>query len=286
VPSTFIWSSYRVFAGDGGIDAVGAGTGAVVGVEAVEVERLSLRLPPHPAAPARRSTPATRAAPVERLDEIACMDARRAYLPGYPPLGMPSGRCVSCVVAAFVVGCALLGTVGRATAGERVGPLTPAFVWLVPEKAPAGWKHVQLASGAGVLSYPAFLRREKSDPGSITAVTRNALGLTPIYVNVTPRQGDEQLATWPAFRMAVLRAESAKKAHEASQVVDVAFDGGFGSCVLDDYVTRIGSHHYEEIACYVQGAHGGSVLVASTFASLWQQKKALLEQVVASYRAT
>ncbi len=171
-------------------------------------------------------------------------------------------------------------------AREGVGPLTPQFAWLVPTPAPAGWRHAALPSGAAILSYPAFLHRTTSDPGSVTAVKSDAHGLTPIYLNATPREGNEQLSTWPASRMAVLRAESAKTAHEAGQVVDVAFPGGFGSCVLDDYVTRIGSHHYVEIACYVEGPHGGSVVVASTFSSLWQKEKRLLEQIVASYRAT
>jgi hypothetical protein len=197
-----------------------------------------------------------------------------------------SRRCPAlALVTAVALGCALLGTAGGAGARPDVGPLTPAFAWLVPAAAPAGWKHFALPSGAAVLSYPAFLRPEKSDAGSITVVTRNAGGLTPIYVNATPREGGEQLATWAAFRLAVLRDESAKTAHESGHVVDVAFNGGFGSCIHDDYVTRIGSHHYAEIACYVEGPHGGSVVVASTFASLWQKEKRLLEQVIATYRA-
>jgi hypothetical protein len=188
-------------------------------------------------------------------------------------------------IATLVVVCAALVAAATSATAPSAGPLTPAFVWLVPTPPPASWHQAALPSGAAVLSYPAFLHRERSDAGSFTVVEKNAQGLDPIYLNATPRQGNEQLQTWPAYRMAILREESAKTAHEHSRVVDVAFRGGYGSCVLDDYVTRIKSRHYEEIACYVEGAHGGSVVVAATLASLWPKERRLLEQVVAAYRA-
>ena len=59
--------------------------------------------------------------------------------------------------------------------------------------------------------------------------------------------------------------------------------GGTGSCVVDDYVTKIGAHHYEELACLVQGRTGASVIVAAAPTAQWTQAAPLLEQAVAAY---
>ena len=59
---------------------------------------------------------------------------------------------------------------------------------------------------------------------------------------------------------------------------------GTGACVLDDYVTEIGAHHYKEIACLVQGRSGASVIVAAAPAAQWTQAAPLLEQAVAAYQ--
>jgi hypothetical protein len=145
---------------------------------------------------------------------------------------------------------------------------------------------VRLPSGAAVLSFPPALRRIRSDPGSITVVQRNATGFFPIYLNATQREGNEELATWPAFRVRLLSQEAGRPSHEDGEVTNVPFLGGTGSCVIDDYFSRVGAHHYKEIACYVVGPHGGSVVIASTFASMWAQKRSLLEQAIAAYRAS
>jgi hypothetical protein len=55
--------------------------------------------------------------------------------------------------------------------------------------------------------------------------------------------------------------------------------------VIDNYTTKIHGNHYREIACYVQGAHAASVLVAATRAPAWRATAALLEKVVSSYQA-
>lgn len=185
---------------------------------------------------------------------------------------------------------AMLGALALASmvcwvASARVEVRPAPFAWLVPTKAPRDWTKVRLPSGAAVLSFPPDLQRVPSDPGSITAVQKNARGLFPIYLNATPREGNEELATWPAFRVRLLSEDAARSSHEDGDVTNVPFLGGTGSCVLDDYFSRVGAHHYEEIACYVKGRHGGSVVIASTFASMWAQKSALLEQAIAAYRA-
>ena len=199
-----------------------------------------------------------------------------------PCPGMSRRRCVPAIAAGLAPACAPLA----AHAARAAGPPGPPFEWLVPTPAPAGWKHVKMLTGAAVFSYPPFLQPAKSGFGAITALHKDAQGRSLVYVNATPGQADEKLATWPAYRLAVLRSTTSKWAHEHGRAVDVPFNGGAGSCVLDDYLTRVGAHHYEEIACYVEGAHGGSVVVATTDASTWPKEKRLLEQVVAAYRAT
>ena len=64
---------------------------------------------------------------------------------------------------------------------------------------------------------------------------------------------------------------------------DVKFRGGTGSCVIDAYVTRIGGHHYQEIACLVQGRTSASVIVAAAPAARWAQARPLLFRAVAAY---
>jgi hypothetical protein len=74
-------------------------------------------------------------------------------------------------------------------------------------------------------------------------------GAVQLYLNATPRQGTESLRQWAAFRLTLLRSDDAATAHEITAAEGVKFRGGTGSCVIDNYVTRTGEHHYEEIAC-------------------------------------
>ena len=55
--------------------------------------------------------------------------------------------------------------------------------------------------------------------------------------------------------------------------------------MVDDYITRERAHHYREIACFVRGATGSSVLVAATPAADWARYAGLLEQAVDSHAA-
>ncbi len=63
------------------------------------------------------------------------------------------------------------------------------------------------------------------------------------------------------------------------------FAGGTGSCVSDTYTARDGIHRYREIACYVEGTHGGSVLVVATPIQSGNPGESLVEQAVDSYVA-
>jgi hypothetical protein len=158
-----------------------------------------------------------------------------------------------------------------------------AFPSLVPAAAPAGWPHLMLPDGTAVLSYPPSLRQLAGDKDAVSAARLSPGGAFQFYLNATPRQGSERLRHWATFRLALLRSDDAASAHQDAAARGVRFRGGTGSCVIDDYVTRIGAHHFEEIACLVQGRNGASVIVATAPAAMWAQARPLLFRAVAAY---
>ena len=159
----------------------------------------------------------------------------------------------------------------------------PAFPPLHPAAAPAGWPHLTLPNRTAVLSYPPALHRLAGDTDAVSAARLSPDGRFQLYLNATPRQGSERLRGWAAFRLRLLRSDDAASAHQDAAARGVRFRGGTGSCVIDDYVTRIGAHHFEEIACLVQGRNGASVIVAAAPAAMWAQARPLLFRAVAAY---
>jgi len=149
--------------------------------------------------------------------------------------------------------------------------------------APAGWPHLTLPDGAAVLSYPPSLRRLAGDTDAVSAARLSPGGAFQLYLNATPRQGSERLQDWAVSRVKLLRSDDAAWAHQDAAAQGVQFRGGTGSCVIDDYLTRIGAHHYEEIACLVQGRTSASVIVATAPAATWARARPLLFRAVAAY---
>ena len=80
-----------------------------------------------------------------------------------------------------------------------------------------------------------------------------------------------------------MRSDDTVSAREISAAQGVKFRGGTGSCLIDGYVTRIGGHHYDEIACLVQGQTSASVIIAAAPAAAWAQARPLLLRAVAAY---
>jgi hypothetical protein len=158
-----------------------------------------------------------------------------------------------------------------------------AFPPLHPVAAPAGWPHLTLPNGTAVLSYPPSLHRIAGDTDAMSAARLSPRGAFQLYLNATPRQGTERLQDWAASRVKLLRSDDAAWAHQDAAGQGVKFRGGTGSCVIDDYLTRIGAHHYEEIACLVQGRTSASVIVATAPAAKWAQARPLLFRAVAAY---
>lgn len=162
-------------------------------------------------------------------------------------------------------------------------PASSAFSWFKAGRAPAGWRAVELPGRAAVMAYPPGAAPVPSDPGTVAAGAGGPDGQVLIYLNATPRQGAESLANWKSFRLDHLKGEHASSAALDASVTGLVFRGGTGSCVIDHYMTRIGAHHYREIACLVSGRHGSSVIVAATPASVWFRYRTILEQAVDSY---
>ncbi len=157
-----------------------------------------------------------------------------------------------------------------------------ALAWFRGRTAPAGWHQVTLPGGGAVLSYPPSLSRMDGDRGTVSeGLTRS--GRVLVYLNVTPRQGDETLSGWAGFRLGHLTDDDASSARLDGAAEGLKFRGGPGSCVVDDYITKVRAHHYREIACFVRGAHTSSVLVAAAPAADWARYGGLLEEAVDSY---
>ena len=160
----------------------------------------------------------------------------------------------------------------------------PDFAWFRAASAPAGWKTLALPDGSAVMSIPPEAAAAPSDPGSVSAEVDSPSGDLVLYLNATPKQGDEALATWPEFRLDHLSDENGKAATRMASRTGMTFLGGTGSCVSDFYETRAGKR-YREIACFIQGARGGSVLVAATPDAGWDSEAPLVQQAVDAYAA-
>jgi hypothetical protein len=186
------------------------------------------------------------------------------------------------VLLTVAVAAATIST-ALAVAGQHHGRgQAQDFSWFAARTAPASWQKITLPDHTGTLAAPPSLVRLPADPGTAAAgLPAGAEDL--IYLNATPRQGEETLPGWAAFRIAHLRDENNATATLDAHAEGLHFLGGTGSCLLDDYVTRVGAHHYREIACLVQGAHSASVVVAATPAADWDRYRPLLEQAVAAY---
>lgn len=173
----------------------------------------------------------------------------------------------------------------QTTPGQQgQGQPAPAdFGWFRERPVPGGWIQAALAARRAVLSYPSSLRPMPGDRGTVTVGLTSPAGAILVYLNVTPRQGSETLRDWPAFRLAHLREDGDTAVRLDATSATLPFRGGHGRCVVDDYITRIHSNHYREIACFVQAVRGATVLIAATPAAAWGHYGALLERVVSGY---
>lgn len=179
-----------------------------------------------------------------------------------------------------------------AACGSPVQNLPPAvrsadtsFAWFNAAPAPAGWKTIELPDGTAVLSIPPDASPAESDPGSVSAAVTSSTGELRIYLNATPHQGSESLENWNTFRLDHLADENSSVPTKIADRTGMAFRGGPGSCVEDSYVTHVGNNRYREIACFVAGSRGSSVLIVAAPADSWPLFSPVLQQAVKAYRA-
>jgi hypothetical protein len=191
---------------------------------------------------------------------------------------------VACCVVATA---AVLGFTYRsseASAPRVSAPLGP-FAWLKLTSLPQGWTQLGGASSVGRLPLPPGFHAVAGDRGTLTAALFGRGGAYLGYLNATPRQGAERLQGWPKFRLEHLRDDDARWAHEDTAAQLVRTGTALRSCVVDDYVTRIGGHDFHEVACLVVQHSAGSVIVAATPSGDPAHVWAVLQRAVAAYSA-
>jgi hypothetical protein len=153
---------------------------------------------------------------------------------------------------------------------------------LRPGPAPATWRQATIASGAATLSYPRGWKPISGDVGTVSFALRDRSGRYLGYINVTPRQGEERLAGWAAFRTRRNAEDEDKAVHALASAERVRFAGAHGSCVIDEYASRVGSNAYRELACIVAGKRSTAVFVGATLVADWPTLGPIVERAASS----
>jgi hypothetical protein len=166
--------------------------------------------------------------------------------------------------------------------GTRPPHTSNAFSWLRPRAAPVGWVRTSIESGGAVLFHPPGWKRTPGDKGTVSFSLRDGRGLYRGYLNVTPRQGRERLAGWADFRTKRNRAEGDRRVREQVGAEGLHFAGASGSCVIDDYLSRVGSNPYTELACIASGRRYTSVFVGAALTRDWARLGPLIERAASA----
>lgn len=175
---------------------------------------------------------------------------------------------------------ALALTLAAALAVAGCGGGAP-FAWVHPAAAPSGWRRVAIPTGAA-FSIPPGWRAVKGDPGTASAALLAADGRYRGYLNLTPRQSTESLASWATFRVAHNRDEH--ETHDVTQATATGLrfrDGARGSCVQDAYTSGSGVR-YVEIACLIAGRRASTVVVGAATTAAWARVRPALQRAVAA----
>ena len=168
---------------------------------------------------------------------------------------------------------------GARSAGSRQ---PSAFAWLRPAPAPQRWLQTTTAASGATLFYPRTWSPIPGDTGTVSVSQRSDNGLYAGYLNVTPRQGAEQPHGWAAFRLNRNREEGDLHVTQVAAAEGLRFRNARGSCVIDDYLSRVGSHPYREIACIVTGRLHTDVFIGAALQGDWQMIGGTLERAASS----
>jgi hypothetical protein len=167
-------------------------------------------------------------------------------------------------------------------AGKRAPRPSNAFSWLRPRAAPVGWVGTSIASGGAVLFHPPGWKQIPGDKGTVSFSLRGGRGLYRGYLNVTPRQGAERLPGWADFRTKRNRAEGDRRVHQQVAAEGLHFAAASGSCVIDDYLSRVGSNPYTELACIASGRRYTNVFIGATLSRDWGRLGPLIERAASA----
>lgn len=154
------------------------------------------------------------------------------------------------------------------------------YAWLYPAPAPATWLHVRLGSGATMV-YPPGWSVLAGDRGTATAALLDARGRYLGYLNLTPRQGQEALASWASFRPRHNASEGERDVTVMGSATALRFRSGHGSCVQDAYTTSTNTR-YVEIACLVDGRRASSVIVGAALSQHWAEERPVIERAISA----
>jgi len=133
------------------------------------------------------------------------------------------------------------------------------------------------------LFYPGGWSRIPGDGGTVNASLRDAAGIYRGYLNVTPREGSERTGNWASFRMRRNHAEGDRQVQELVAAEGLRLRGAQGSCVIDDYSSRVGSHPYREVACIVAGRRATSVFVGAALQRDWPALGPVVERAASAF---
>jgi len=153
---------------------------------------------------------------------------------------------------------------------------------LVPQRPPSAWRSATIASGGATLFYPPNWKPVPGDSGTVSFALRGRGGSYEGYLNVTPQQGAERLAGWSSFRLARNRDEGDRHVHAIAEAEGLRFAGSRGSCVIDDYNSRVGSHPYRELACIIAGPHFTNVFIGATLRADWPRLGPVVQRAASS----
>jgi hypothetical protein len=132
------------------------------------------------------------------------------------------------------------------------------------------------------MPYPPGWQQVAGDAGTATAVLRDARHHFLGYLNLTPRQGDEALATWNSFRVAHNAREGDLHVKSLAAAQGLRFRTGNGSCVSDAYVTSTGAR-FIEVACLVAGPRTTSVVVGAAPPESWARMSPSIERAISGF---
>ena len=195
-------------------------------------------------------------------------------------------------VALLATGVAFLSSIGLSSPGSRVtdrgtrtaeAQVAGVFSWLRAVPSPKTWTSATIASGGATLSYPSNWKPIPGDRGTVTAALRDSRGLYRGYLNVTPREGAEQLAGWAAFRTRRNMQEGDRRTRVVAAAENLRLDRARGSCVVDDYLSRVGSHPYREVACIFTGSRYTNVFIGATLVRDWPTLGRVVERAASAF---